>query len=104
MAGDTIEPIVAFACVDGWATGLLADQGCSDECEGILVLRQEATGWRVVATCHQYFPMTPTSSQCFNAFTFDEVNPSDLPPLPVACELWEANRWDENLALTGCEA
>ena len=104
LASDTVEPIISFVCVDGWATGLLADEECSNDCEGILVLRQEATGWRVVATCNQYSPLTPTSSQCFDRFTLDEVGSSDLPPLSVACELWEANRWDENLALTGCAA
>ena len=85
-----------------WANGLDANVGCSEECEGLLVLHKVGGEWRVIGSCNQYSPLYPGYQMCVDSATGNSVPDAELPPPQVACELWDANTWEENLAITGC--
>ncbi|MEN9792753.1 MAG: hypothetical protein RL330_831 [Actinomycetota bacterium] len=107
-AGTGVEMMLVGDCVDGWVAAMDADYAAEcTECESVLLLRAEEGQWRVAHNCNQYAPLlegicaevTPSPDWPVSVAT-DPGYPSP----EVACEIWDANTWEENLEETDCDA
>ncbi|MEY4228628.1 MAG: hypothetical protein RLZ84_1220 [Actinomycetota bacterium] len=101
--GDVYKEVVQ--CVPGWAVGIpkkVLDAMNGDSVnEGERVLKLTETGWKTVGVCHIYHPIELSGVWC-STIDGDDVDTTLLPPMNVQCVLWDASRWSENIAETGC--
>lgn len=103
------EPIGYVACSRDWAAVQTTayTESCG-ECESMWLFQQAGATWELRAVCNQMAPLTPEVAGCSSMrgliadgnYTDD---PFEAPAAQDACVIWPANRWPENVALTGCE-
>lgn len=88
-------------CVDKWAVAqpLSYAESCQD-CESLWLFQWTSETWELRGTCYQFSPITPDSAPCS---TPDGNDLQDYPPVDVACALWPANTFEENLSITNCD-
>jgi hypothetical protein len=101
------EPTELYACSSNWAALQTSSYvGSCGECEAVLLYKWSDTKWSLMGSCSQYSPLVP-SGVCsgMSGPIKDKVytnTMADFPPKEVACALWTANRYPENVAETGC--
>jgi hypothetical protein len=87
-------------CVEDWATALPQEyiENCGD-CESVWLFHWTGTEWSLKGTCYQFAPLTEDGAPCS---TPDGTELDEFPPASVACAIWPANSFEENVATTGC--
>jgi|694.fasta_scaffold50149_3 hypothetical protein len=87
-------------CVDEWAVAQPRSyvESCQD-CESLWLFQWNSETWELRGTCYQFAPITADSAPCS---TPDGNELQEYPPVDVACALWPANTFEENLAVTNC--
>lgn len=94
------EPSTEPFCIEDWAIALPQEyiDVCGD-CESLWLFQWVETEWTLRGTCYQFAPITADSAPCT---TPDGEELSSYPPTDVACALWPANTFEENIPATGC--
>lgn len=87
-------------CVEEWAVAQPQEyiNNCGD-CESLWLFRWSGSEWTLKGTCYQFAPLTEDGAPCT---TPDGDELDELPSANVACALWPANSFEENVAATGC--
>lgn len=63
--------------------------------------------WNLMGRCNQYMMLVESENPCapmsgwLNDGTYTDKM-ADFPPAEVACAIWSTNRYEENVAVTGC--
>lgn len=102
------ESISNFNCAGEW-TAIQPDSYVGDclDCESVWIYKWQDAKWNLMGRCNQYVPLVKSEMPCspmagwLNDGDYIDTM-ADFPEADIACELWVANRWPENVAVTGC--
>lgn len=100
------EATYVIGCAERWAGLQLKSQECGEHCYGYIYKWAQAK-WNLLGMCSQYSLILPENNSCEGMTgTPKDRNftggMTEFPPKEIACQIWDAHRFSENLALTGC--
>jgi hypothetical protein len=103
------EPTYIVGCSGEWAALQPKSLECGEHCFGF-VYKWENSQWSLLGKCSQFSLILPEDNWCEGMSgkpldqTFTGQPMSEFPPKEISCEIWDAHRFEENLAITGCSA
>lgn len=100
------EATYVIGCAEGWAGVQLRSYECGEHCYGYIYKWDEAK-WNLLGMCSQYSLILPEDNSCqgMSGLPKDRSFSGQMvafPPKEVACQIWDAHRFSDNVAVTGC--
>jgi hypothetical protein len=99
------ESVQVMNCKQDWAAVQSESLECGEHCYGWL-LKWSDSKWNLMGSCSQYSALIPDNGcQGMSGLLKDKTYTdtwTDFPSKEVACQLWSANRYPENISETGC--